>query len=472
MRNLFTLLTSSLLLASGAAQAQTTPTYQFYYGNLHAHSGYSDGNQDSLSSGKRTPLQDYQFAAASLHNDFLGICEHNHSQAGMHLADYARGRAQATAATTATFVALHGTEWGVISGGGHILVYGVSKLYGWESGYYDEFVARNDYPALMRKINRVPGAFALLAHPQQGDYGNLAGNAAFSPTADSAVVGMPLRSGPASSTTTTYTNVGFSYEPVYQQLLAKGYHMGIGLDHDNHNTTFGRTTHGRLVVLAPALTEPALLQALRARRFYASDDWNAQVTLTCNAQPMGSIGSGAPAASLAVTYADADNEPTASITLMQGVPGSGALPTPVATAASGTATLSFTDPAASGAAYYYAVIVQADGDRIVTSPIWYTRATATARSAAKESLPVEVFPNPSIASAPVTLSYYLPHATTVCADVLDLLGRPVLTLAHELALGTGPHTFDVPTQGLAAGIYTVRLLHNGAAEFHKLVVSQ
>ena len=186
---------ASAVLTCSVARAQAPLTYQFYYGNLHAHSGYSDGNQDSISSGKRTPLQDYQFAAASLHNDFLGISEHNHSQAGMHLADYARGRAQATAATTATFVALHGTEWGIISGGGHILVYGVSQLFGWESGNYDVYVARNDYPSLMRQINRRPGAFALFAHPQQGDYGDLAGNAAFSSRADSAVVAVPLRSG-------------------------------------------------------------------------------------------------------------------------------------------------------------------------------------------------------------------------------------------------------------------------------------
>lgn len=112
MRKIFTVLTSSLLLVTAAAQAQTTPTYQFYYGNLHAHTGYSDGNQDSVASGRSTPLLSYQFAAASQHFDFLGISEHNHSQAGMRLVDYARGRAQATQSTTSAFVALHGTEWG------------------------------------------------------------------------------------------------------------------------------------------------------------------------------------------------------------------------------------------------------------------------------------------------------------------------------------------------------------------------
>ena len=463
---------SVALLITSVAHAQTPATYRFYYGNLHSHSGFSDGNQDSVSTGSSQPIQDYQFAAASQHFDFLGLSEHNHAQAGMHLPDYARGRAQAIQATTATFVALHGTEWGVISGGGHLLVYGVRQLYGWETGNYNVFVPKNDYQSLMRQINRVPGGFALFAHPQSGDYGNLAGTAPFSATADSALVGTPLRSGPATATSTLYNTTGTNYESTYRAMLARGYHVGISLDHDNHNTTFGRTTHGRLVVLAPTLTEAALLAALRARRFYGSDDWNAQVALSLAGQPMGSILRAPAAAALTVNYTDADNEPAASITLLRGVPGSGTSAVMVATAPSGTAALSYTDPATSGTAYYYAIIMQADGDRIVTSPIWYTRATATATIAAQEALPVDVFPNPSNAGAPVTVSYYLPTTTTISAEVLDMLGRPVVTLAHELEQAAGPHTFDVPTQGLAAGLYTVRLIHNGATEYSKLVVDQ
>jgi hypothetical protein len=468
MHSIFTFLAASFLTAA-TARAQA-PTYNFYYGNLHAHSAYSDGNQDAATSGLNTPLQDYQFASAALHFDFLGLSEHNHAQAGMNLPSYALGRAQATQATTATFVALHGTEWGVISGGGHLLVYGVNKLYGWEAGNYDEFVAKNDYQSLMRKINNVPGAFALFAHPQSGDYGNLAGSAAFSPRADSALVGVPLRSGPATSASTLYNQVGTNYESTFRAMLARGYHVGVSLDHDNHQTTFGRTTQGRLVLLASSLSEATLLQALRTRRFYGSDDWNAQVTLSLAGQPMGTITQGPAAAALAVGYADADNEAVTSITLMRGVPGSGVQPVSVATAAAGAIALSYTDPALTGTAYYYAVIVQADGDRIVTSPIWYTRAVATGTVAAQVALPVDVFPNPAVAGGPVTVSYYLEVSATVSADVLDGLGRPVWVLAEGQAQGTGPHTLDVPTAGLAAGLYTVRLVHNGAATYRKLVV--
>lgn len=439
-------------------------TLLLWRGNMHAHSSYSDGNQDAAA----TPLQDFQFAAASLHSDFLGISEHNHSQAGMSLPNYAAGLAQATQATTSTFVALYGMEWGVISGGGHVLTYSVDKLLGWEPGNYDVFVAKNDYQGLFREINRRPGAFAMLAHPQSGDYGNLASSAPFSARADSAIVGTVLRSGPATSTNVTYSNPSTgSYEATFTALLAKGYHTGITLDHDNHNTTFLRTTPGRLVVLAPALTRADLLDAMRQRHFYASDDWNADVSYTVNGQPMGSIFTGQQTPSILVSYADADGEPLASLTLMRGVPGSGVVAVAAATAATGASSLSYVDPLANqSTAYYYAVLVQADGDRIVTSPIWYTRQVILASAPATDPLALTLFPNPTASAA--TLSYYLPTAARISAEVTDALGRPVATVTSGERQAAGPHTLTVPT--LPAGLYLVRLVHDGITEYRKLVV--
>jgi hypothetical protein len=460
------------LLAYGSLDAMgQAPSYNFYYGNLHSHSGYSDGNQDSTSSGRSTPLQDYQFAAASQHFDFLGISEHNHSQAGMHLRDFARGRAQATQATTGSFVALHGTEWGVISGGGHMLLYGIHQLYGWEAGNYDVYVALNDYQALMRQLNQVPGAFALFAHPQSGDYGALASaGTPFSATADSALVGTPLRSGPANATSTLYDQTGTSYESTYRAMLAKGYHVGISLDHDNHKTAFGRTTVGRTVVLAESLTEEALLQALRARRFYGSDDWNAQVSLRCNGQPMGSIVTNPAAAAVTVNVGDIDGEAVRSITLLRGVPGSGTNAVSVATTGSGVAALSYTDPAPSGTAYYYAVVLQADGDRIVTSPIWYTRgAVVSGTAVAAEPLALDVFPNPA-AGGVVTLSYYLEQPETVRLTVLDAVGREVLTVDGGDAQAPGPHAAVLQAGELAAGVYVVRAVIGEQVAYRRLVV--
>ncbi|MDO7850398.1 T9SS type A sorting domain-containing protein [Hymenobacter convexus] len=435
-----------------------------FRGNIHAHSSYSDGNQDGAAV---TPLQDFQYAAASLHSDFLGISEHNHSQAGMSLPNYARGLQQADQATTASFLALYGMEWGVISGGGHVVVYGVNQLLGWEPGNYDVYVARNDYQALFREINRRPGAFATLAHPNRTDYGNLAGTA-FSPRADSAIVGTVLRSGPATSTNTSYTNPSRgSYTPYFQTLLAKGYHVGIGMDHDNHNTTFLRTAQSRLVVLAPALTKADMIDALRQRHFYASDDWNAEVTFTLNSQLMGSIFADVTPASMSVSVSDADNEAVSSVRVLRGVPGSGAKPVVVASATAGATALSYVDPqGVNTTAYYYAVVAQADGDSIVTSPIWYTRRIITATTPSASEVALSVFPNPTAGTA--TLSYYLQTAGVVQAEVVDAVGRRVVSLATGERQLAGAHTMAVPA--LTPGLYTVRLTHEAGTAYRKLVV--
>jgi hypothetical protein len=47
-----------------------------------------------------TPADDYAYAKNSLCMDFLGISEHNHATAGMHIANWQPGLNQAAAATS------------------------------------------------------------------------------------------------------------------------------------------------------------------------------------------------------------------------------------------------------------------------------------------------------------------------------------------------------------------------------------
>ncbi|MDQ0966917.1 gliding motility-associated-like protein [Flavobacterium sp. W4I14] len=350
----------------------------FYYGNLHSHSSYSDGNKDDLT---KKPEDDYAFAKTAMNLDFLGISEHNHTQAGMSLANWQPGITAAKNATTSTFVALHGMEWGVISGGGHVIVYGIDSLIGWEPGENQIYVPKSTYtgPAgLFRIINRHGlNAVATLAHPNTTDFNNI--SATYDLSADSAIVGAALESGPAFSTNVTYSDPAssMSYLSYYNRMLAKGYHLGASIDHDNHNLTFGKHTRARLVVLAPALTENDLLDAIKKMRFYASQDSAAKVVFTINKQPVGSVfkTAGAPQISVSSMTTSA----VTSIKILYGTPGSGTNPVELTTSA--TASLTYADNALANLAtgYYYADIVEADGSRIITSPIWYTRDDATVK---------------------------------------------------------------------------------------------
>lgn len=365
-------------------------SYNYYYGNLHSHTAYSDGNQDSSTTLINSPGKSFAYAKSSYHMDFLGIAEHNHfsssNNPGMHVADYSKGLTQAdTANNDGSFVAMYGMEWGTISAGGHVVIYEIPDLIGWETlsapepvgPNYTVYCYKTDYSRLWKVIDSAayPKAFATLAHPQSGDYNDLLGTLSYSTQADSAITGIAIRSGSATSSTTTYTDAAPTlYETRFKQALAKGYHLGPTMDQDNHYTNFGRNNKIRTVVLAASLTRDNIIDAYRNMRFYASDDWNAQVSFTVNSYYMGSQITTYQNSSISVSLTDPDAESTSKIEIYYGVPGSGTTAT-LLTSNTNNNTLSYTHPTTiNDQYYYYAKITQADGDIIWTSPVWIIRS--------------------------------------------------------------------------------------------------
>lgn len=346
--------------------------YNFYYGNLHAHSKYSDGNKDADATGVTTPKGCYEFAKKSEHFDFLGISEHNHTQAGMKdKKNFQKGVADAKAANKDNkFVCLYGMEYGVISGGGHVLIYGLDKLVGWEDGNYDIFCAKNDYNALWKVLSENKGAFATLAHPEDEDYNDLAGEE-HSENAASVICGVAVATGPAFSESLDYNDKPSKrFHEYYQRMLAKGYRVGPTVDHDNHNLTFGRMAESRTVVLAKKLTKINILDGLRARRFYASDDWNTKVYYTINDSNYMGSAIKLKEGLLNLKVEDEDNEPVKSIKIYSGIPGSDVLPEAIITEKD-TNKISYSIKLKKDESlYFYAEIIQKDGDRIYTAPIW------------------------------------------------------------------------------------------------------
>lgn len=359
-----------VLATSLGANAQV---YNYYFGNIHAHTEYSDGNAANLSAYKRAKPC-FEYAKVSQNSNFYGISEHNHSMAGMLLPNFHKGLLEADSVNqNSVFTTLYGMEYGVISGGGHVLVYGIDSLIGWETGNYDIYNSQYDYSSLFQKINRHPGAFAYLAHMQSTDYGNLL-TQPYNALWDSAIVGLAIRSGPAFSSDTTYNNPSTStYNARYQDLLKKGYHVSVGMDGDNHNITFDRATDARTVILATSLSRANVMDAYRKLRFYASDDWNAKVDFKVNGKVMGSVFSSNADASITLTITDADAETTSSIKIWYGVPASGSTATAL-TSNTNSSSISFTHSMVAGSSYYYyAEITQADGDKIWTAPIWFNK---------------------------------------------------------------------------------------------------
>ena len=352
-------------------------TYNHYRGNIHAHSAYSDGNKDSTASQVNTPAGCYNYAKGSKNFDFLGVSEHNHYNArenpGMHLEDYAKGLAQADDENDdGNFVCMYGMEYGTVAAG-HVLIYGYDELIGWDDNNHDVFNDKTNYKSLWKLIADQPGAFATLCHPKNADFQKLL-TTPYNSEADDAICGVAIKNGPHSSKKKNYSeNPPGTFYSYYKVMLAKGYHLGPTIDHDSHYTVFGRSHQSRTVVLAEELNREDIMDAFRQMRFYASEDSNATVEFTINGFPMGTIITDTVTTiEIEVMVTDKTTDKVKTIKVLTGKPGSNQNAT-VLTGASvanvSTLHVIKTIPVAK-AAYFYVEVIQKDGHKIYTSPIW------------------------------------------------------------------------------------------------------
>lgn len=420
-------------------------TYNYYFGNLHAHTGFSDGNKDSLISGIARPDASYAYAKLSNQFDFLGISEHNHYsanrnpgfkkplyQTGLNMADEANEEGN--------FLALFGMEYGVSSKyNGHLIIYGFNQLIGWETSVpgvtgnnYDIYNAKTDYDGIFKKIKNNPSSFAYLAHPDfsdfttDGTHATALANAPYNATYDSAIVGMPLRSGLANSTSTGYSDYSKgNYFNYYKKMLYQGYHLGIGYDHDNHYSNFGRSNGGRLVVLASSLTRADLYSAMKQMHFYGSDDMNAKIDFNMNGHIMGSILNGSLFPTFSVIHNDPDGELADTIKIWKGYKNSGSLWAWVAHLTTENNTSMFTDTNIEPEReyYYFAEIRQKDGQWIVTSPIWYTATGVVSVQDHQPAFSFSYFPNPVSRQLHISM----PSCDDYFLSITDISGRLLLT---------------------------------------------
>jgi len=293
---------AALVVFTTAPVGQPPPaTLQVFFGNLHSHTAYSDGTG--------TPAQAYAHAKeAGL--DFLLISEHNHAAAegtgndpeDLHIATdpelYNGAGAQSLTSAAArmnqqnpgAFVALFGQEFSTNSGGNHVNVFDLGevidsdvvpnkdfeKLYGsWLVEHRDSF----SKPAIVQ-----------LNHPKSfnKDYGMLNYGSLDDLLAAAAphVRTIEIINGPHDAQGTGHRVDNIKWGS-YLQYLNAGFKLSPTADQDNHFVTHGSVTDHRTGLLAATLTKQAVLDAIRARRTYASQDKNLQVHFTINGAPMG-----------------------------------------------------------------------------------------------------------------------------------------------------------------------------------------
>lgn len=351
--------------------------YNHYFGNLHSHTWYSDGNKDQDTNTYKQPVAKaiiYGRTVAAYLN-FLAVTDHNHNEGlNMTLPRWRSGVIEAdTANKDGQFVGIFGQEWGTLATyGGHSLIFNTDKLIGWNPGVYDVYVAKNDYNRIWNVIDSL-GAFCYLAHPNNTDFGNLISKP-YNPEIDKVLQGTALKSGPAFSTNVTMSDPSSTtYESYYHSLLKLGYHIAPTADQDNHYTNFGMSNQQRTVVLAKALTKPEILTALKNRNVYASEDANMKVYFDINDSIMGSTITLLTPFIIKVRVSDeTPNDKVSVIEIRSGVPGSGTNPTTLTSVTNSDSLTYIVNQTVNTTYYYYVYVQQNDGQRVWTAPIWVT----------------------------------------------------------------------------------------------------
>ncbi len=334
---------------------QSEPPMTAYQGDIHNHTGYSDGSL--------TPYEAFTRAkAAGL--DFLAITDHSYS---IDDTEWADTLAQANAFTeNGQFVGLRGFEY-TQGAEGHINVYNTVR----HAVRSDVGFTYADYTPNLEKGETVQGFYPWLA---------ITGTQALDDAGTVMQFNHPgwinfndWKYHPEVEDVTQLEEVGNGWGSSYFfswgewiRSLDYGWKVGATNNSDNHTPNWGTITPHRTGVVMPALTKADLLDALRAARTFASEDANFDLYFKANGYWMGSELPNTGQLTFQVWGNDPDGETLAKLELYTdgGVVVTSTQPTGAAF------NWTFTRAVTPGVHYYFVMATQADGDRIVSSPVW------------------------------------------------------------------------------------------------------
>jgi hypothetical protein len=397
--------TTRMRTAMAMATTTTQPAYTIYFGNLHSQTNHSDGGgnlasctgaQNPQTGTAGGPTEAYAYAK-NKGLDFLMASEHNHMYDGSDGtntgADAVKARAlyqsglKAAAdfnAANPNFLGIYGLEWGVINNGGHMNIFNSPELLEWEynsSGELvgDTFTAKGDYAALYTLMAQ-RGWVGQFNHPASSGQFLVNGKAlGYTADGDTVMALCEVLNTSAFSINTTETETGrSSYEGACQKALEAGYHVAFTSDQDNHCANWGASYTNRTGILIPtgtAFTNASFIEAIKARRVFATMDKASQLILTSKGNGatvgethmMGERITNYGSLSLTANYSNTNGKSASSVTFYEGVPGRNGTVTVLGTGAS----QAFTP--ALGEHFYYAKVVQNDGNILWSAPIWVTQ---------------------------------------------------------------------------------------------------
>jgi hypothetical protein len=379
-----------------SAPALGSLPYTVYFGNLHSQTNHSDGGDDVATcssghapqSGAFGPSDAYAYAR-NRGLDILLTSEHNHMYDGSSSTDTSASVAAARAlfqsgltaaadfnAANPDFLGVYGLEWGVINNGGHLNIFNTPELLQWEynsSGQLigDTLTEKGDYAGLYT-LMRQRGWVGQFNHPKTtGQFLVNGVPLGYTSDGDQAMVLCEVLNTSAFSANTTETETGRStFESACNKALESGFHVAFATNQDNHCANWGASYTNRTGVLIPngvALTQTSFIDALKARRVFATMDKTSQLVLTANGRIMGERFTNSGPLNLIANFASSSGKTISSVSIVEGVPGRNGTVSQLSATANTTITPSI------GEHFYYAKLTQSDGKILWSAPIWVTQ---------------------------------------------------------------------------------------------------
>jgi DNA/RNA endonuclease YhcR with UshA esterase domain/uncharacterized protein YdeI (BOF family)/methionine-rich copper-binding protein CopC len=330
------------------------PPMQAYFGDLHNHTSISDGSG--------TPAQALA-AGEAAGFDFMAISDHSYA---IDDSEWATTLSAVEAATDADFVALRGFEY-TQGAEGHINVWNSTR----HAVRTNTGCTYCDYTPNLEAGSTVSGFYAWLASPSNV---GLDGSGTLMQFNHPGWINFndwfyhPEVSDWARLEEIGNGN-GSSYvfsEEQFNRSLDYGWKIGATNNADTHTDQWGTNTENRTGVIMPDLTKSALLEAMRLRRTFATEDMNFSLTMKANDMWMGSEIPNTGTIEFVITGQDADGELAALVELITDQGELAAYATPYSDNFTWEPELTITP----GVHYFYVKVTQNDGDRIVSSPIW------------------------------------------------------------------------------------------------------
>lgn len=355
--------------------------YNIYFGQLHAHTSYSDG--------AGTCEEAFKHASTTENIDFLAVTDHSNSfdnegsaniNDGSMSDEWKEGHELADKYTTEDFVGLYGYEMTWSNGLGHMNTFNSEGFQSRTQADYKTYATalQNYYAALQT----APDSISQFNHPGT-TFGDFSDFAYYSEVNDALITLIEVGNGEGAIGSSGYFP---SYE-YYTRALDKGWHVAPTNNQDNHKGLWGNANTARSVVLADSLTRENIYDAMRNYRVYATEDNDLNIYYTLDSYIMGTSLEKElvdDTVEIKVELSDKTDEKLGKVEVIV----NGGLSIANTTVADNEETVVFEVP--SKYSYYYIKVTQADGDIAVTSPVWVGEVEAAGINdvSTDEALPV------------------------------------------------------------------------------------